>query len=64
MARIAVLDDWQGTAEALADWSALRARAEVVFFRKAIPDPDEPSQALDGFEVVVAMRERSLFRPP
>jgi phosphoglycerate dehydrogenase-like enzyme len=61
MANVAVLDDWQGTAEALADWAPLRARAEVVFFRNAIPDPDELVQALDGFDIVLAMRERSGF---
>ena len=61
MARVAVLDDWQGVAEALADWSALAARAELVFFRNAIPDPDELVQALAGFDIVLAMRERSGF---
>ena len=61
MARVAVLDDWQGTAEALADWSALRGRAEVVFFRNAIADPDELVQALAGFDIVLAMRERTAF---
>src|SRR5271167_3308383 len=32
MSRIAVLDDWQGIAETATDWSALKSRAEVVFF--------------------------------
>ena len=59
MARVAVLDDWQGTAGSLADWSALRARAEVVFFRHAIPDPDALVAALAGFDIVLAMRERT-----
>jgi phosphoglycerate dehydrogenase-like enzyme len=59
MARVAVLDDWQGRAEALADWSALKARAEVVFFRQAIPDADALVRALAGFDIVLAMRERS-----
>lgn len=59
MARVAVLDDWQGTAESLADWSALKARAEVVFFRQAIPDPDALVAALAGFDIVLAMRERT-----
>jgi phosphoglycerate dehydrogenase-like enzyme len=59
VARVAVLDDWQGEAESLADWSALKARAEVVFFRDAIADPDALVSALAGFDVVLAMRERS-----
>jgi phosphoglycerate dehydrogenase-like enzyme len=61
MARVAVLDDWQGAAEALADWSGLKARAEVVFFRNAISDADELVQALAGFDIVLAMRERTAF---
>src|SRR5258708_6060588 len=40
MTRIAVLDDWQGIAEASADWSALQARAEGVFFTTAFADAD------------------------
>jgi phosphoglycerate dehydrogenase-like enzyme len=59
MARVAVLDDWQGVAEGLADWSALKARAEVVFFREATPDADALVRALAGFDVVLAMRERT-----
>jgi phosphoglycerate dehydrogenase-like enzyme len=61
MARVAVLDDWQGTAEALADWSALRARAEVVFFHDAVAGPDALARRLAGFDIVLAMRERSRF---
>ena len=30
MARVAVLDDWQGVARSSADWSLLQARGEVV----------------------------------
>ncbi|CAH2598600.1 D-3-phosphoglycerate dehydrogenase [Rhodovastum atsumiense] len=61
MARVAVLDDWQGIAEKLADWSVLRARAEVVFFRNAIATPDDLVQRLAGFDIVLAMRERTQF---
>jgi hypothetical protein len=35
MTKIAVLDDWQGVARTSADWSALEARAKVVFFPDA-----------------------------
>jgi phosphoglycerate dehydrogenase-like enzyme len=58
--RIAVLDDWQGVAHDCADWSALTARAEVVFFRQAMSG-DELVRALQGFDVILAMRERSLL---
>lgn len=55
--RIAVLDDWQGIAEAGADWRSLGA--ETVFFRNAFAGPEETVAALAGFEVIVAMRERT-----
>ena len=59
--RVAVLDDWQGVAEGLADWTALRRRAEVVFFRAPLGDAAQVVRALAGFEVVLAMRERTPF---
>ncbi len=59
MARIAILDDWQGIAEAATDWSAVRAGAELVFFRDHLGGPDGVVAALQGFDAVVAMRERT-----
>ncbi len=59
MARIAILDDWQGIAEAAIDWSAVRAGAELVFFRDHLGGPDAVVAALQGFDAVVAMRERT-----
>ena len=55
--RIAVLDDWQGIAEAAADWASLGA--ECVFFREGFAGPAETIAALAGFDVIVAMRERT-----
>ena len=59
MTRIAVLDDWQGIAEAAADWSAVRANAEIVFFRDAFTSPATTIAGLQDFDVVLAMRERT-----
>jgi len=59
MARVAVLDDWQGVARASADWSALERRAEVKFFEQPLGTLDSVARALAGFDVVMAMRERS-----
>ncbi len=59
MKRIAILDDWQGIAEAAADWSAVRASAELVFLRDHLGGPDQVVAALEGFDAVVAMRERT-----
>jgi phosphoglycerate dehydrogenase-like enzyme len=58
--RIAVLDDYQGVAKELADWSRLPAGADVRFFREPIP-PERLAETLRPFEVVVAMRERTPF---
>ena len=59
MTRIAVLDDWQGIAEAACDWSAVRSRAELVFFRDHLGGADAVVAALKDFDAVVAMRERT-----
>ncbi len=59
MTRIAVLDDWQGQARKLADWSALQARAEMVFFQRAFADADEMAAELADFDLLLTMRERS-----
>jgi len=61
MKRIAILDDWQNRAESLADWSAVRAGAELVFFQDAFADEDEAAAKLADFDAVVAMRERTPF---
>jgi phosphoglycerate dehydrogenase-like enzyme len=59
MTRIAVLDDWQGIAEAAIDWSAVRAKAELVFLREPTPGTEATVAALAGFDAVLAMRERT-----
>ncbi len=61
MTRIAVLDDWQGVARASADWSALERRAEIKFFEQPLGTLDAVAQALAGFDMVLAMRERTAF---
>ncbi len=57
--KIAVLDDWQGIARRSADWSALDARAELVFFGEAFADEDAAAAALDTADIVLSMRERT-----
>lgn len=59
MVKVAVLDDWQGVARGSADWSALQARAEVVFFAEAFADEDDAARQLADFEIVLSMRERT-----
>ena len=57
--RIAVLDDYQDIATSLADWDSLGA--EVVTFTDTVDGPDELVSRLAGFDVAVAMRERTPF---
>ncbi len=59
--KIAALDDWQDIAETSADWSALRARADVKIFQKAFANEDEAAAALADFDVIMAIRERTAF---
>ncbi len=56
--RIAVLDDFQGVALRHGPWDGL-IDAEVTTFRDHVPDPDELARRLQGFDVLVAMRERT-----
>jgi phosphoglycerate dehydrogenase-like enzyme len=55
--RCAVLDDYQGVASALADWSLV----DATFHRKHFSSQDDLVDALRGHEVVVVMRERTPF---
>ncbi len=59
--RVAILDDYQAAAVEFTDWSQLSADTEVVPFREHINDDDELVALLGGFDVVVAMRERTPF---
>ncbi len=61
MTKVAVLDDWQGVARQSADWGELGKRAEVVIFEKSFSDQIELVSALAGFDIIIAMRERSAF---
>src|SRR5207237_3977463 len=59
--RVAVLDDYQGVARDMADWGSLPDGAQVSYFHDHLTDEDELVSRLRGFEVVVAMRERTPF---
>jgi phosphoglycerate dehydrogenase-like enzyme len=58
-AKIAVLDDYQGVALKLADWSAVTARADVDVFSDHLSDADAVAERLRPYEVVCVMRERT-----
>ena len=59
--RIAILDDYQGVALALADWKSLGPEVTVEAFRERLSGDDVLAERLRDFEVIVAMRERTHF---
>ncbi len=61
MASIAILDDYQGVALAMADWSGLAKEHRLQVFRHPLANQDETAAALAGFEIVCLMRERTPF---
>ncbi len=60
MHRCAILDDYQDCALGFADWNSLDG-VHVKNFTDAITTPDALVEQLDGFEIIVAMRERTRF---
>ena len=59
--RVAVLDDYQGVAESLANWSQLPPGTEVEFFSDHLTSEDALASRLADFDVVMGMRERTPF---
>ena len=59
--RVAILDDYQQVSLASADWSAVRALAEIDVFTEYIGRTEALVYALEPYDVVVAMRERTYF---
>jgi phosphoglycerate dehydrogenase-like enzyme len=60
--RLSILDDYQGVALDMADWSGLRRRGlEIVVERQPFADEDAAARALAESEIVAAMRERTPF---
>ena len=61
MVRAAILDDYQNVAMGLADWSPIAKDVEIKVFNKPFGSQDEAIKALQGFAIVVGMRERTPF---
>ena len=58
----AVLDDYQGVALSMADWSAIGDQVDVKVFRHHFDHEGALVEAIRDCEMVVAMRERTPFR--
>ena len=61
MHRVAILDDYQNVALKFADWSSLNDKIGITVFDKPFASQDEAIRALQDFEIVCAMRERTPF---
>jgi phosphoglycerate dehydrogenase-like enzyme len=60
--RLSILDDYQGVALRMADWSPVRSRGlDIVVEREPFASEDEAAGALADSEIVAAMRERTPF---
>ncbi len=59
--RCAVLDDYQGVALSMADWTRVGTDVEVRSLQRHLPTEDAVVAAVGDCEIVVAMRERTPF---
>ena len=57
--KVAILDDYQNVALAMADWSAVARSAEIVVFNDHIAEPAALVERLKPFDVLCVMRERT-----
>jgi phosphoglycerate dehydrogenase-like enzyme len=60
--RCAILDDYQNVALKLADWSSLKGKVDVTVFNEHLGDAPNVIKALQDFDIICAMRERTPFR--
>jgi phosphoglycerate dehydrogenase-like enzyme len=59
--KLAILDDYQGVALAMADWRPLAGRAAIEVFRHPFDGIDAAAAALADFDILCIMRERVRF---
>src|ERR1700683_826099 len=59
--RCAILDDYQNVVLKVADWSKVKGDVDIKVFNAHLGGPDNFIAALKGFQIVVAMRERTGF---
>ena len=56
---VAVLDDYQGVAMRIVDWSRVSDRANIAVFKDHLADQNAVAERLAPFDVVCIMRERT-----
>ena len=59
--RCAILDDYVDISQKVADWSRVEDRVDVTVFQKPFASAEAVVSALENFEIILAMRERTAF---
>lgn len=57
--KVAILDDYQGVAEQLADWSSLNTFCDIKVFSQPFENEDQAIENLNSFDALLIMRERT-----
>ena len=57
--KVAILDDYQGVAEQLVDWSTFKDSCEIKVFNQPFENEDHAIENLKNFEALLIMRERT-----
>jgi phosphoglycerate dehydrogenase-like enzyme len=60
--RCSILDDYQNVALQMTDWSPIAGDVDLKVFNEPFAGPDAAAAALQGFSIIVMMRERTPFR--
>lgn len=59
--RCAILDDYQNVALKFADWSKVSGDVDIKVFNEPFKSTNDVHEALQGFQIIVMMRERTPF---
>lgn len=57
--KVAILDDYQGVAEQLVDWSKFKNSCEIKIFNQPFENEDHAIENLKSFDALLIMRERT-----
>ena len=57
--KVAILDDYQGVAEQLVDWSKFKGCCEIIVFNQPFENEDHAIENLKSFDALIIMRERT-----
>ena len=57
--KVAILDDYQGVAEQLVDWSKFKTSCEIKVFNQPFENEDHAIENLKSFDALLIMRERT-----